>query len=76
MFTNSNNINSLKVVVGGEVAGVQLQVVGVAPNGTISTIINHHTYCRTVKTPDFGTLFNFRIKLKISQGDKIFFFQR
>ena len=33
LFTNSNNINSLKVQIAGELAGQPLQIVGVAPNG-------------------------------------------
>ena len=37
LFTNSNNINSLKVQIAGEVAGVQIQVVGVAPNGNVES---------------------------------------
>jgi len=32
LFTNSNNINSLKVQIAGELAGQPLQIVGVAPN--------------------------------------------
>jgi len=32
LFTNSNNINSLKVLVAGELAGQTIQVTGVAPN--------------------------------------------
>lgn len=32
LFTNSNNINSLKIQIVAELAGVKIQVVGVAPN--------------------------------------------
>jgi hypothetical protein len=33
LYTNSNNVNSLKLQLCAELAGVPLQVVGVAPNG-------------------------------------------
>ena len=39
LFTNSNNINSLKIQIVAELAGVKIQVVGVAPNGNITFIL-------------------------------------
>ena len=38
LFTNSNNINSLKVLVAGELAGQTIQVTGVAPNGELVSV--------------------------------------